>query len=451
MSVLSRVSASATHDLAGLVAALLSNPKRSAPMDLPGSVKYQLPGNQNQGAASLVSQLATGPGASTASRPRPAAFAAGPTGLGTSAARIPWPYAAVGETAAATARGAESRIPHGPTGLGTSAGRLSVGRSTDDRSVSELYCPPALRDDKALGEEVNDCLVDWAEQIGIYSGQLDRLRACNFGRLMMLTHPATDDPDRLLAAAKCVLAEWATDDHFLDDESMGADAKVIGSRLAITYAALDPADLPIRYAPQLEQALSHEPVAVAYRSAFDHLARYATATQVARLRHELSVMFMAYNQEAEWRTAGRIPPVWEYLTHRHENSFLPPMVLVDPIAGYELPSFEFADRRVRRVFALAGSASVILNDLYSMAKELDTDFDLPKVIAAEEKCSPQEAIERSVQIHNELMHTFVEEAAVLSHVGSLALRRFLADIWAWLGGNREWHSTTERYHGASSR
>jgi 2-methylisoborneol synthase len=263
----------------------------------------------------------------------------------------------------------------------------------------------------------------------------------------MLTHTATDDPDRLLAAAKCVLAEWATDDHFLDDESMGADAKVIGSRLAITYAAVDPADLPVHYAPQLDRAPSDEPVAVAYRSAFDHLARYATPTQVARLRHELSVMFMAYNQEADWRTAGRIPPVWEYLTHRHENSFLPPMVLVDPIAGYELPAAEFADRRVRRVFALAGSASVILNDLYSMAKESDTDFDLPKVIAAEEKCSPQEAIERTVQIHNELMHTFVAEAAVLSHLGSPALRRFLADIWAWLGGSREWHSTSACYHG----
>jgi 2-methylisoborneol synthase len=78
------------------------------------------------------------------------------------------------------------------------------------------------------------------------------------------------------------------------------------------------------------------------------------------------------------------------------------------------------------------------------------DFDLPKVITAEEKCSSREAIERSVQIHNELMHTFVAEAAVLSQLGSPALKRFLADIWAWLGGNREWHSTTERYHGASN-
>jgi len=434
VSVLSRVSApAATHNLAGVVVALFSNPERAAPRELPGSV-----GDQS---LEVEEQL---------NRPVTSWLVTGPTGMGTSAARIPWQSTVVGETVEVTARGAESHMPDGPTGLGTSALRISAGRSADGGSDSdtELYCPPALRDDEALGEEVNDRLVDWAGKIGIYPGQLYRVQAANFGRLMMLTHPATDDPDRLLAAGKCVLAEWATDDHFLDEESMGADAKVIGSRLGITYAAVDPADLPVGYAPQLDQALSEEPVAAAYRSAFDHLSQYATATQMARLRHELAVMFMAYNHEANWRAVGRIPPVWEYLTHRHENSFLPPMVLVDPIAGYELPSFEFADRRVRRVFALAGTASVILNDLYSMAKESNTDFDLPKVIAAEEKCTPQEAIERTVQVHNELMHTFVKEATVLSQLGSLALRRFLADIWAWLGGNREWHSTTERYHGA---
>jgi 2-methylisoborneol synthase len=405
VSVLSRVSApTANHDLASVVAALLANPQRPAPKDLPQSAGDQPARDRGQPATSLSGQLITGP-----------------TGLGTSAARIHQESTAPPETI--TAAGPESG--------------------------SELYCPPAVRDDRALGEEVNDRLVDWAEQVGIYPGQLYRVRKANFGRLMMLTHPATDDPDRLLAASKCVLAEWATDDHFLDEESLSADATLIGSRLGITYAAVDPVDLPVCYAPHADKALSEEPVAVAYRSAFEHLAQYATATQVARLRHELAVMFMAYNHEANWRSTGRIPPVWEYLTHRHENSFLPPMVLVDPVAGYELPAFEFADRRVRRVFCLAGSASVILNDLYSMGKEADEDFDLPKLIAIEEKCSTEEAIERTVAIHNELMHTFVEEATVLSQVGSIALRRFLADIWAWLGGNREWHSTTERYHGVN--
>ncbi|MEO7194122.1 MAG: hypothetical protein ABIZ05_04755 [Pseudonocardiaceae bacterium] len=202
MPVLSCVSApprvvtpAATDDLAGVVAALLSSPGRAAPRDLPGCVGDQPPGDENQRTASVVGRLV-----------------AGPTGLGTSAARIPSWCTTVGERAAATGRGAESRMPDGPTGLGTSAAGVSAERSTDSGLGLELYCPPALRDDEALGEEVNDRLVDWAGRVGIYPGQLDRVRAANFGRLMMLTHPATDDPDRLLAAARCVLAEWAADD-----------------------------------------------------------------------------------------------------------------------------------------------------------------------------------------------------------------------------------------------
>lgn len=398
MSVLSRVLApAAASELAGVVTSMLSNLDGAPRADLSESV-----GGHESGRHRVL---------------------AGPTGLGTSAARMP------------------SLVARGITITPAPAA---------ETPAQDLFCPGAVRDDPALGEEVNVRLVEWAEQVGIYPGQLDRLTDADFGRLMMLAHPGTDDPDRLLAAARCVLAEWATDDHFVDEESMGADPKLLGFRLGVTHAAMDPADLPVDYAPQLDKALSEEPVAVAYRSAFEHLARYATPKQVCRLRHQLSIMFMAYNHEAAWRISGRVPPVWEYLTHRHQNSFLPPMALVDPVAGYELPAFEFADPRVRRVFSLAGSASVILNDVYSMAKESDTDFDLPKIIAVEENCSPQEALDRTVRIHNDLMHTFVAEAAALSQLGSPALKRFLADIWAWLGGNREWHSTTARYHGNSA-
>jgi len=410
VAALARISApTSTGSLADIVARLFSDPARAAPRELRAPEGYGAgePASQENGASNM------GP------------MVGGPSGMGTSAARIPRLDGPADQAVDALGEGAPA--------AGPAAG-------------SELYCPPHVRDDVALGEAVNDAVVAWAEKVGIYPGRLDRLRATNFGRLIMLTHPGTDDPDRLLAATKCIVAEWATDDHFLDEEALGADATVIGSRLAITYAAIDPVDLPVRYAPQLDEALSAEPVAGAYRPAFDHLARYATATQLARLRHELCGMFLAYNHEANWRTTGRVPPVWEYLTHRHENSFLPPMVLVDPVAGYELPAFEFAHRRVRRLFCLAGSASVILNDVYSMSKESDDDFDLPKLIAAEENCTPEEAIERTVQIHNELMHTFEAEAVVVSQFGSPALRRFLADLWAWLGGNREWHSTTARYN-----
>lgn len=407
MSLLSRMAAPrGTDEVAALVTSVLSDIDTSVPLDL----------------SALLTDLAAGPVSPVATMPPVA----------------PAPHLAV-VTPDLGMAAVRSLLPPAPVVV-PPAEEVEV-----DDSMPPLFCPGPVRDNVALGEEVNERLVDWAEEVGIYPGQTERVRATNFGRLMMLTHPATDDPDRLLAAAKCVLAEWATDDHFLDDESLGADASAIGWRLGLANAAVDPAGLPRDYAPRLDDALAREPVAVAYQSAFAHLARIATPTQVTRLRRELTTMFMAYNHEASWRREGRIPPVWEYLMHRHQNSFLPPMVLVDPVAGYEIPSFEFADRRVRRVFALAGTASVILNDIYSMGSETDTDFDLPKVIAHEEGCSRREALRRTIEIHNELMHTFVQEAIILSAAGSLALRRFFTDIWAWLGGNRHWHATTPRY------
>ncbi|WP_277611423.1 family 2 encapsulin nanocompartment cargo protein terpene cyclase [Streptomyces scabichelini] len=400
-----------------------------------------------------------------------------PTGLGTSGVRIPTPGVGVpplmgvpplersrewgssrewGRPAAPLAdRSAVTpdslpRLPSGPTGLGTSGTRPRPEPSQPSKPAAAkgpvIYCPPAVRDDPALGEEVNERLVEWAEECGIYPGQLDRVRSAGFGRLIMLAHPDSDDPDRLLAAAKCALSEWAVDDHYVDGEAEEARHELLGQRLAIAHSVIDQAHLPLRYAPELEEVVRKDPVTVALRSGLDNLARYATTTQVRRLRHELAIMFVAYNQEAVWHTAEQTPPVWEFLMHRHENSFVPCMALIDAVGGYELPQAEFADPRVRRAFTMAGTASVIVNDLYSMGKEDPTDLSLPRVIAAEEKCSLREAVERTVLIHDELMHTYEAEAAVLAAAGSPQLARFLAGVWAWLGGSREWHAGSARYH-----
>ncbi|WDF39874.1 family 2 encapsulin nanocompartment cargo protein terpene cyclase [Streptomyces sp. T12] len=425
MSLISRALApAASHDVAGLVRTLLSA-RASAPPLL-----------------SAAPVAARGPRLPSA-----------PTGLGTSAARIPrHPLAPAAPEAV---RPPAPVLPTGPTGLGTAAARprppaprqepAQPSASSDlDR---RLYCPPAVRDDPALGETVNERLVEWAEEVGIYPGKLDMVRKAGFGRLMMLAHPETDDPDRLLAAAKCGLSEWSVDDHYMDGEVEEARPELLGQRLAIAHSVIDQAHLPRAYAPQLEEVVSADPVMRALRSGLDNLARIATTTQVRRLRHELGIMFVAYNQEGVWQNTGQTPPVWEFLMHRHENSFIPCMVLVDAIAGYELPQGEFADPRVRRAFTLAGSATVIVNDLYSMGKENPTDFSLPRLIAAEDDCSLEEAVDRTVDIHNELMHTFEAEAAALSLTGSPELRRFFASTWAWVGGSREWHASSARYHG----
>lgn len=315
----------------------------------------------------------------------------------------------------------------------------------------DLVCPPLVRDDPALGEEVDDRLVQWAGEVGIYPGRLEKLRTCQFGRMLTLAHPGADDPDRLLVAACCLAVEWATDDYYIDEVSLGADPKVVGSRLANLYAVIDPAQLPLDHILAFERFVGENPIATAFRSAMELLARYGSATQVARFQHQMGILFMAWNQEADWHANGRTPGIWEYLVQRHLNNYLPPMILIDLVAGYELPPDEFYDPAVRRVFSLAGTAAVLVNDLYSSPFESGTDFNLPNVIAAAENCSKNDAIHRTVEIHNELLRTFVTEATALSLAGSPTVRRFLADTWCWLGGARHWHATSGRYHGDSAQ
>ncbi|MDT0449737.1 family 2 encapsulin nanocompartment cargo protein terpene cyclase [Streptomyces sp. DSM 40473] len=407
---------SATHDVARLVATLLSHQSGAAPL-VPGARAAR--GDASRRAASA-----------SAGAPRPRhAVPTGPTGLGTSGLRIPATRPAAGTTA----------------GTATGASGTSGASGTP---VPELYCPPPLRDDRALGDEVNDRLIAWAEEIGIYPERLDGIRSTNLGRMTMLVHPQTDDPDRLLAAARCALAEWATDDYYCDDETMGSSPAHLGAHLGTALAAVDSAHLPEPHASELDEALRADPVRAALRSGFEHLARYADPSQLARVRQEIGGLFVGYGQEGSWRSTGKMPAVWEYLTHRRFNSFLPCIALVDVMDGHPLSAAEYAEPRVRRAVTMAGTASTLVNDLYSMAKEKDAtglNFNLPAAIVAEEKCTLREAVERSAAIHDELVRSFEREAAALSLTGSPALRRFLAGVWAWLGGNKAWHAGTARY------
>ncbi|WP_328411845.1 family 2 encapsulin nanocompartment cargo protein terpene cyclase [Nocardia sp. NBC_00403] len=503
MSVLSRAAApAATHDLAAAVAALLSNLDNTAPATLPlegigASAETTVPkpdsrslsqpperarpspirllGPSGLGAAALLLEPPTAvesnrPGPDTPdpeppppTRPDPATPdtlrvlavpAAGfePSRVAPPAASIP-----VGVTQGVAPTGSTRfRIPLGTSGSGTKSAHLGGTGS----AIPPLYCPPPVRDDPALAALVNDGLIQWAKEIGLYAGRLEELRDADFGRLIMLAHPDSNDPDRLLAVAKCAVSEWSVDDYYCEE---GADdtapdgtpsnaATELGPKLELAAAAMDPVHLPARYALRLEQALQADPILRAFRTSFEHLSHYATPAQLARLRTEIAGWFIALAAEAGWRASDRMPPVWEYLTNRQPHSFLPCMAPIDAVGGYELQAAEYTDPRVRRVVTTAALASQMVNDLYSMAREDlsgGREFNLPTVLAAEEKCSRREAVLRTAEVHDELVHRFEHEAGALAAVGSAELRRFLGGLWAWMGGNRAWHADSKRYHDAS--
>ncbi|HET7332431.1 terpene synthase family protein [Dyella sp.] len=314
--------------------------------------------------------------------------------------------------------------------------------------VPPLYCPPPVRIDEQLASRVEDLLMAWIEQVGIFAGRYRRIRESAFGRLAMLCHPDTDDPERLLLQAQCVTALFAVDDYYCDDKGCGAEPALVAGRLSLALAALDPAYLVEPYSSRLEMALNADPVLIGLRSYMQRVQHFATPSQVGRVRYETVTMFTVMAGEAASRMTGVPPPIHEYLAQRQVNSFLPCLPLIDVIGGYELPANLYSAQLVRRATALAGSITVIVNDLYSGAKDSINEIgliNLPGLLAAERGCSHQASMALTADMHDALMREYECAERELLQNATPELARYLSGLRAWMAGNLAWHRTSGRY------
>ncbi|MFE9747129.1 family 2 encapsulin nanocompartment cargo protein terpene cyclase [Saccharothrix saharensis] len=362
-----------------------------------------------------------------------------PSGLGTSAARL----------AAHFAGGLAEDVPAPPVPPAIpTANPGYVEREWGDGTASPVYVPVVERIDDALADEVDDRLVRWGEQCGFQGEELGQLRRAGFGRLAMLTHTDTEDPEQLLIPARLNAAWWAADDLYADNTDMGATPAELPPRLALAMVAMDPVAPAGEFDEPLEEAVRAEPVLVALRSAVKHLERAGTPAQVQRICYSTFTMFVSWNTYAAWRYTGEYPPAWKYLATRQHDTFATSMTLVDPVGGYEVPANLYYDPRVRRAITQAGTASVLINDLLSVAKDAADENPVCNMvlqIAADRNCSIEEATEATVALHNKFVHDFEELHAELAVVPSPELQRFLRGLRAWMGGGFEWHNTNPRY------
>ncbi|MEU4804207.1 family 2 encapsulin nanocompartment cargo protein terpene cyclase [Actinosynnema sp. NPDC023587] len=321
-------------------------------------------------------------------------------------------------------------------------------REWGDGTRSPLYVPVVERVDDVLTGAVEDRLVEWAERCGFVGEELDHLRGAGFGRLAVLAHTDSDDPEHLLIAAKLNAAWWAADDLYADDSERGATPTELPPRLALAMAAMDPLPAAGEFTAPLEEALAAEPVLVALRSGIDHLSRFGSPALVQRVNYSTFAMFVAWNTYAAWRHTGDYPPAWKYLATRQHDTFYTSMTLVDAVGGYEVPAELYYDPRVRRAAFQAGTAAVLVNDLLSVAKDAADENPVVNMvlqIAADRECPIAEATEVTVDLHNRFVRDFEAGHRELLAVPSPELHRFLRGLRAWMGGGFEWHNTNPRY------
>ncbi len=355
----------------------------------------------------------------------------------------------------------EGRVLAGPSGLGTSAARVAVElarpgngdpeyaeMSWGDGTAPPLYCPVVQRVNDPLAAEVNRRLVTWAGDCGFNDDEVAMLGNAGFGRLVMLAHADCDDPDLLLVAAQLNAAWWAADDLYADDTEMGATAPELPPRLSLAMAAMDPVAPAGEFSDQLDEALRGDRVLVALTSGVHHLARHGTPAQVQRACYSTAAMFVSWNAYNAWRHTGSYPPAWEYLAARQHDSFYTSITLVDVLGGYELDSNIYYEPRVRRLLTQAGTAAVMVNDLFSVKKDAEDENPVCNMVlqtAADRNCSIEEATEVTVALHNNIVRDFRAGHEAMQPIPSPTLQRFLRGARAWMGGGFEWHNTNPRY------
>ncbi|AXB41781.1 family 2 encapsulin nanocompartment cargo protein terpene cyclase [Amycolatopsis albispora] len=361
--------------------------------------------------------------------------------------------------------GALAAVLSGPSGLGTAAARVAprpdplpepgyAEMSWGDGSASPLYCPVVRRVDEPLAEEVDRRLVTWAADCGFTGKGLEQIGRAGFGKLVTLAHPDSDDPDHLLIAAQLNAVWWAADDYYADDSELGAAPTELPPRLALVMSAMDPVAPAGEFTEQLDEALRGDPILVGLNSAIGHLARHGSAVQVQRVCYSTFAMFVAWDAYAAWRYTGAYPPAWEYLAARQHDSFYTSMTLIDAVGGYELPAHLYYEPRVRRALMQAGTACVLVNDLYSVAKDAADEHPVCNMvlqIAADRDCSIEEATEATVELHNSMVRDFQEGHRKLRAVPSPELHRFLDGVRDWMAGGFEWHATNPRYQDSAKK
>jgi 2-methylisoborneol synthase len=304
--------------------------------------------------------------------------------------------------------------------------------------------------DPATVEEVDRRLEAWAHGLDLFpkawSGDFSGFQ---FGRAVVLQHPAAADLERLTAAGKLLLAENLVDSCYCEeDEGRGGARRGLGGRLILAQSAID----PFHGTPALQEQWAHGVQADgplrSYHWALKDYAAFATPSQTDRFVHDIARLHLGYLAEAAWAETRHVPQVWEYLVMRQFNNFRPCLSIVDAVDGYELPEVVYARPEIQRITALACNATTIVNDLYSFTKELASDpthLNLPQVVAANERCGLKAAYLKAVEIHNEIMTAFEEESAALSATSPL-VERYARSLSDWVAGNHEWHATnTHRY------
>ncbi|MCX4881386.1 hypothetical protein [Streptomyces sp. NBC_00847] len=306
-------------------------------------------------------------------------------------------------------------------------------------TLPSLYCPipAAIHPKAALLDERSAA---WLARFpGIVDeAQCARLARADIGRLAARIAPCALD-DQLQLWSDYLLWIFIYDDFV--DEGVFRDRP---AELAAATARLQ------RAAEEPNSSLHvQDPYIASLRDIRVRLDNYATPAQVGRWLGKLRSSLLTAVWKAGNIARGLTPSLDEALTLRLHDGFImtfPP--LLDVFDGFEVPTIDMADRRVRALTEMAAILAVWPSELVSYAKESHRAPDghnIVDVIGHEYGCSMSNAITHAITIRDRILCQFLRIRESMLSTSAPEVRRYLIDLGHYIRGSLDWILDTPRY------
>jgi germacradienol/geosmin synthase len=368
------------------------------------------------------------------------------------------------------------RVLRGPTGLGTSAARITLSPSAlglqrvkshthapyekvGPTTLPEFYMPYSARVNANLERSRQHC-IDWARQMGMLESvsgvpelriwDEENLALFDFAVCAARIHPDASGPELDLSSAWLT---WGTygDDYFpviFGPTRNMAGAQEFNTRLS-AFMPLDCGTTP-------------PPANAAETGLADLWIRTAspmTIDQRGQFRRGVEDMTASWLWELSNHIQHRIPDPVDYIEMRRKTfgSDLT-MSLARITQAGEIPPELFHTRAMRGLENSAQDYACLLNDIFSYQKEIEFEGELHNCVLVVQKFLDIDR-RQSVSVVNDLMtsrllqfrHIIATELPALvgdfnldSHARD-ALDAYVVGLQDWMAGILDWHMLTGRY------
>jgi germacradienol/geosmin synthase len=369
--------------------------------------------------------------------PAPMRFLSGPTGLGTSAARI--------------------KLSPGALGLGRfkSYGHLPY-QATGTFELPELYMPFTTRLNPHL-DVAREHTKAWAREMGILENvggfalwDEAKLDAADYALCAAMTHPDGSSQELDLTADWFT---WATyfDDYFpmrFGHTRDMAGAKAFMDRLS-AFMPLDSTVTPVPTNP-VERGLG---------DLWSRTAGPMPGEKRPQFRRHVEDMHDSWLWELANHIQNRIPDPIDYIEMRRKTFGSELGMSLSQLAlGQEIPPEIYRTRPMRALVNAAIDATALMNDIVSYRKEIELEGELNNGVLVVQQFLGSD-LQQAVNVVNDLRtsrlrqfeHVVAAELAALFDEFNLdtsareELLKYVKSLEDWASGVIKWHLVTGRY------